>query len=63
MGRGDCRAYFRLEAVREYLVNGKYGAAVMEVITSPRAVKSLFSARTWRIIRMGQTLRKRSPSE
>jgi glycosyltransferase involved in cell wall biosynthesis len=62
-GAGGLPAYFRLEAVREYLVNGKYGAAMMEVITSPRAVKSLFSARTWRIIRMGQVLRKRSTGD
>jgi glycosyltransferase involved in cell wall biosynthesis len=64
-------AYFRLEAVRlhvaeslENLQAGKLlaatksiGTAVANVLGSPRAIRSLFSVKTWRIIRTGQALR------
>jgi glycosyltransferase involved in cell wall biosynthesis len=65
-------AYFRLEAVRLNLAEGIAAArrgrvdlvaarsaeAAMNVLTSPRAMASLFSMRTWRIILTGQRLRQ-----
>ena len=67
-------AYFRLERVnlhlaeaRSALRHGAVGSAVASfaraagnLVTSPRAVWSLLSPRTWRVIYTGQVLRKRA---
>jgi glycosyltransferase involved in cell wall biosynthesis len=73
-GASGLPAYFRLEAVRldvfkavEFIEAGKMIAAMKsistaaaKVLSSPRAVRSLLSAKTWRIIRTGKLLRNQS---
>jgi glycosyltransferase involved in cell wall biosynthesis len=75
-GASGLPAYFRLEAVRMYLQEAldqlrrrhlgvaaaKTAAAASTVLSSPRAMRSLLSARTWQIIWMGQVLRHRADS-
>ena len=67
-------AYFRLERVNLHLTEaraalrvGDYGSsatgllrATKNLVTSPRAVWSLLSPRTWRVIYTGQVLRARA---
>src|SRR5579862_6343243 len=65
-------AFFHLEAVRLHLANclgdlrgarllSAFGHAmkgIASLVSSPRAIKSLFSVKTWRIIRTGRKLRR-----
>jgi glycosyltransferase involved in cell wall biosynthesis len=57
-GAAGLPAYFRLEAARMYLTEGRIVPAMAAVLSSPRAMRSLLSLRTWRIIWMGQKLRR-----
>jgi len=73
-GAGGLPAYFRLETVRLHLLEAWADArrgrllhagsqapsAAVAVLASPRAIRSLFHARTWKIIWTGQVLRSRA---
>jgi len=75
-GASGLPAYFRLEAVRmhvkqaaSHLRRREFSAAFRcsfaaagSLVSSPRAVRSLFSIRTWRIIWMGQVIRRAAKS-
>ena len=69
-------AYIRLERVNQHardcvadVARGKLGSAVghtggaiVTMLSSPRAIGSLFSPHTWRIVWVGQVLRRRAAS-
>jgi len=73
-GAGGLPAYFRLETARLHLLEaweqarrgrllragGQAVSAAAAVLASPRAIRSLFHARTWKIIWTGQVLRSRA---
>jgi len=73
-GAAGLPAFFRLEAVRMHLAEAaahvrqrqltsacrSAAAATWAVAASPRALRSLLSLRTWKIIWMGQILRRRA---
>jgi glycosyltransferase involved in cell wall biosynthesis len=59
-GAAGLPAYFRLEAARMHLANGNFAKALAAVATSPRAMGSLLSLKTWKIIAMGQRLRAKA---
>jgi glycosyltransferase involved in cell wall biosynthesis len=69
-------AYIRLERVNQHARDGlnsvargrlvtaagHFGGAVRNLLSSPRAIGSLFSPHTWRIVWVGQVLRRRAES-
>jgi glycosyltransferase involved in cell wall biosynthesis len=73
-GAGRAPAYFRLERVNLHLAEGRsalrhgdvgsaaasFVRAGANLLSSPRAIRSLLSPRTWRVIYTGQVLRKRA---